>query len=290
MNEDSARRSMAATWKNGTRPTGVLISERELGTLGRERLKTGWQSEHQGSGNHGRVPVLEDGVTFQPIDSNALEMAYLGARELNRDEVCGVMDLPPPALQIMTHATFSNVTENMQSLYRDSLAPRIEFIESVINWDVGREFNGDKVMKFAVAEVLRGAFEQRAEAVAKLVQAGIMMPAEAREFFDLNVAGPEADQLYVQGAMVPLESAGKEPAAAPPGPAALPAATHVPSPDGPGTDVPAPAAVHKYVRALGGLIGRGRTLQDAARELIGKTGDTEGVRQACEYLLERRIA
>src|SRR5947209_16839312 len=30
-NEDSARRSMASTWKNGTRPSGVVTSERELG-------------------------------------------------------------------------------------------------------------------------------------------------------------------------------------------------------------------------------------------------------------------
>src|SRR5437588_11710782 len=97
-NEDSARRSMASTWKNGTRPSGVVTSERELGTLGRERLKMAFQSEHEGTGNHGRVVVLEDGVTFAPIEANAVEMAYLQARELNREEVAGVFDLPPSAL------------------------------------------------------------------------------------------------------------------------------------------------------------------------------------------------
>jgi HK97 family phage portal protein len=285
MNEDSARRSMAATWKNGTRPTGVLVSERELGTLGRERLKMGWQSEHQGTGNHGRTPVLEDGVTFQPIESKAVDMAYLEARELNREEVCGVMDLPPSSLQIMDHATFSNITENMRSLYRDSLAPRIEFIESVINWDVGREFNGPKEMKFAVAEVLRGAFEQRAQAVAQLVQGGIMTPAEARQYFDLNVAGPEADQLYANQALVPLGSNPSIDESS-----ALPAgeSTHVPAlTGGSGTDVP---NAQKHIRAMSGLLGRGRTLQEAAREQISKTGDQDGVREACEFLLERRIA
>lgn len=289
LNEDSARRSMAATWKNGTRPTGVLISERELGTEGRERLKMGWQSEHTGSGNHGRTPVLEDGVTFQPIDSKAIDMAYLEARELNREEVCGVMDLPPSALQIMQDATFSNITENMRSLYRDSLAPRVEFIEDVINWEVGRDFNGPKVMKFAVAEVLRGAFEQRAEAVAKLVQCGVMKPAEARQYFDLNVAGPEADQLLIQGAMVPLSQAGQQPDQ-PQLTSGDENVTHVPSPSsGGGTNVPQLSSV-KHVRELSGLMGRNRTLQEAAREVIKKTGDTEGVREACEYLLERRIA
>lgn len=290
-NEDSARRSIDSTWKNGTRPSGVVSAppERPLGTEGRERMKMAFQSEHQGTGNHGRVIVLEDGCTFEPIDAKAVDMAYLEHRELNRQEVAGVFDLPPSALQIMDDATFSNITENMRSLYRDSLAPRVEFIEDVINWDVGREFNGPKVMKFAVAEVLRGAFEQRAEAVAKLVQCGVMKPAEARQYFDLNVAGPEADQLLIQGAMVPLNQAGQQPD---PGNVADPQQIHVPAlPSGgnDGTDVPK-AAIQQHIRAIGGLLGRGRTLQEAAREVIQKTGDQDGVREACEYLLERRIA
>jgi HK97 family phage portal protein len=285
-NEDSSRRAMASWWRNGARPSMVLSSERELGTAGRERLKQAFQSEHQGSGNYGRVVVLEDGVTAAPMQYNASEMAYIEGRELSRQEVCGVMDLPPSSLQDMTHATFSNITENNRSLYRDSLAGRIVFIEDVINWEVGRTFNGPKVMKFAVAEQLRGAFEQRAEAVAKLIQCGVLKPAEGRELFDLNLAGPEADELYMQGAMVPLSQAGDAQQAAAPGPPAL---THVPSPNGQsGTDVPSPA-VREHIRNISGCIGGGMSLQEAARHLISKTGDTEGVREACEYLLERRL-
>jgi len=293
MNEDSARRSMAATWKNGTNPTGIVKSPRELGTDGRARLKKAFESEHQGSGNHGRVVVLEDEVDFEQLPSNAVEMAYLGARELNRQEVCTVMDLPPSSLQDMTHATFSNIEENGRSLYRDSLSSRITFIESVVDWDLGREFNGAKKMKFAVAEQLRGSFTERAESVAKLVQCGVMKPAEARQYFDLNVAGPEADKLYIQGAMVPLgqaepgNTAGAAGVNGDQGPI-----THVPALPGgtsTGTDVPKPD-IQQHVRAIGGLLGRGRTLQEAAREVIQKTGDQDGVREACEFLLERRIA
>jgi HK97 family phage portal protein len=95
MNEDSSRRAMAAWWKNGARPSMVLSSERELGTEGRERLKMAFQSEHQGTGNRGRVVVLEDGVTAAPMQFNADEMAYIEGRKLSREEVAAVMDLPP---------------------------------------------------------------------------------------------------------------------------------------------------------------------------------------------------
>ena len=290
LNEDSSRRAMAARWKNGAYPSGLVRSERELGTEGRERLKTAFQTEHQGSGNAGRVVVLEDGVTFEPMQYNAQEMAYIETRKLDREEVAGVMDLPPASIQLMDHATFSNIVENMRGLYRDSLAPRIEFIESVVNWQVANEFYGPKVMKFAVAEVLRGAFEQRAAAVSQLVQTLIMKPSEARQYFDLNDAGPDADKLYGQGALAPIEALAAVGQPAPGGSMETPQlATHVPSPDGTGgTDVPSPGAA-KYMREIGGLVGRGQTLQAAARYVIDKTGDTDGVREACEFMLERRL-
>jgi phage portal protein BeeE len=291
-NEDSSRRAMNAWWRNGARPSGVVRSERELGTEGRERLKTAFQTEHQGSGNAGRVVVLEDGVTFEAQQYNSQEMSYIESRKLNREEVAAVMDLPPASIQIMDRATFSNIVENMRGLYRDSMAPRLEFIESVVNWQVANEFYGPKVMKFAVAEVLRGAFEQRAAAVSQLVQTLIMKPSEARQYFDLNDAGPDADKLYGQGALAPIEAlaaVGQQPAGMGGGPPQL-EAMHVPSPngDGSGTEVPSPTAA-KYIRDMSGLIGRGRSLQAAAREVIDKTGDTDGVREACEFLLERRL-
>jgi hypothetical protein len=51
-----------------------------------------------------------------------------------------------------------------------------------------------------------------------------------------------------------------------------------------------PVGLQKYVRDINAWIGRGHSLQSAAREVIKKTGDQDGVREACEFLLERRIA
>jgi hypothetical protein len=237
----------------------------------------------------GRVVVLEDGVTAAPMQYNADEMAYIESRKLSREEVAAVMDLPPPSIQILDHATFSNITENMRSLYRDSMQHRIEFIESVVNWHVGREFNSPKVMRFDMSKELRGSFEQRAESMSKLVNSGIYKPAEARQEFDLNDAGAVADELYANQAMQPLGMMAG-PAGGPGGAPALESGTVVPSPngDGDGIAVPSPA-VAKYMRELGGLVGRGQTLQAAARFVINKTGDQDGVREACEWLLERRL-
>ena len=37
-----------------------------------------------------------------------------------------VFDVPPPVVHILDHATFSNITEQMRSMYRDTMTPRLD--------------------------------------------------------------------------------------------------------------------------------------------------------------------
>lgn len=174
----------------------------------------------------------------------------------------------------------SNISEQMRSLYRDSLAPRLEFIESVMNWHVGSEFNGAQNMRFDVSDVMRGDFEHRAQAYSQLVQVGIAKPSEARPHFDLDDAGPDANQLYANSALQPLgappPSAGRgsegEASSRPAGPA-----------------VPDDTA-RKYMRDLSGRMGGGQSLETAARELAAaKPDDEPQITQACAAILEKQL-
>ena len=277
MNEDSARRATASWWRNMGRPSMVLTTEKKLGPEGRGRLQAAVRATAGGSSNAGGILVLEDDVKANTMQLTAEEMQYLESRKLNREEVCAVFDMPPAAVHILDNATYSNVEENLRSVYRDTMAPVIEFLESVLNWYVGSEFNGAKTAMFNTSDVLRGDFEARATAVTQLVNAGVMKPAEARPMFDLNEAGPEADRLYAHSAIQPL---GAEP-------------KPLPAPQGQSGNVlpfPGQAAPQKYVRDIGGLIGRGKSLQDAARSLLEKhPGDEDAIKAACELIIERQL-
>lgn len=281
MNEDSARRATASWWRNMGRPSMVLQTDKKLGPDGRARVQDAFRATAGGSSNAGGIIVLEDDLKAQSMQLSAEEMQYIESRKLNREEVCAVYDIPPTAVHILDHATFSNITEQMRSVYRDTMAPRIVFLESVLNWYVGSEFQGRKTARFAVAEVLRGDFEKRAAAMAQLVQSGIAKPSEARPMFDLDDAGEVADQLYANSAIQPLGQQKSEPA------------TDVPALE-PGPEeadsnvVQMPA--RKYVRDIGGLIGRGKSIQQAAQTLLEKyPDDTEAIREACELIIERQI-
>jgi HK97 family phage portal protein len=305
MNEDSARRATSAWWKNMGRPSMTLSVAGKLSKDAKDRLKESFDSVHAGSGNAGGTVVLSDGVTATQMQLNAEEMQYIESRKLNREEVCAVYDISPTAVHILDNATYSNVTEGLRSVYRDTMTPRIEFLESVLHAHLGANFNGAKFARFDVSSVLRGDFEARATAIAPLVASGVFMPSEARELFDLNDAGEVARRLYANSAIQPLGqpterlsgtfAVGGEqtpdgvPIAVPPtvpgaAPIAVPPALPKTPPALPETD----PKVQKFVRSLNGAIGSGKSMQDAGAALLDKyPTDRDAILAACLRVLGR---
>lgn len=292
MTEDSARRAQQAWYQNRMRPSMIIRANRDLGEDGRARIAEAFSSRHGGSGNTGRVMVLENGEFEEPtiVQNTAEEMQYLESRQLAREEVAAGFDLNPICLQDFSHATFGNVVESLRSLYRDGLMHRIEMIESVLRTHVGGDFYGPKVAKFDLKQVLRGDPEKMAAANAQAIQSGYLKPSEAREQNDLPNAGPIANKLYAQQQIVPLGS----PPAAPAAPAgaphpALPAGGH-PTLTPPAQAIPLTnGSVAKHVRDISALLGRGKTMPEAAEHVIQKTGDRDGVKAACEEMLGREL-
>ena len=208
LNEDSSRRATASWWQSGARPSVILKHPGELSDVAQKRIQAGWNSAYAGADNMGKAAVIEEGMDAQVVQLTADEMQYIESRKMNLTEVCMVFDVPPPVVHILDHATFSNITEQMRSMYRDTMAPRLEDIESVIDFHLRPEFfpQSTHAARFSLDEVLRGDFETRATAVGNLIEKGVMKPSEARPMFDLPDAGQVADQLYGNAALVPLGS------------------------------------------------------------------------------------
>lgn len=126
-------------------------------------------------------------------------------RRPNREEVCAVFDIAPTLVGILDHATFSNVTEQMRGFYRDTMAPVLEGLQSVLNHYLAAQFDGLNIVRFDVADVIRGDYEHRVDAATKGVINAIMTPNEARELLGLNRFGdPKADELFVNMAVQKL--------------------------------------------------------------------------------------
>jgi HK97 family phage portal protein len=229
-NEEGARRANSALWRNGARPSVVLKHPGNLSQGAQDRLAMSWAATQQGVDNFGKTAVLEEGMEAQMLTLNAEELQYIGTRSLNREEVCAAFDVPPPVVHILDRATFSNITEQMRSMYRDTMAPRLKLIESTLETELrdGRfgqnidpDFPDNVYAEFLMDEVLRGDFETRAGAYQAGINSGWLEPSEVRKLENLPfIEG--SDQLLVNSTIVPLESLDAQPAPA------LPAADPIP--------------------------------------------------------------
>lgn len=213
-NEDGARRANSALWRNGGRPSVFLRHPKTLSDGASKRLATQWADLHGGVDNWAKAAVLEEGMEADTIALNAEELQYIESRRLNREESCAAYDIPPPVVHILDRATFSNITEQMRSMYRDSMAPKLGLLESTMETELrdGRFANGaaepdfgDEVYaEFLMDEVLRGDFEVRVNAWATAIQTGQATQAEARAAENRPfIEG--TDRLLVNAALVPVE-------------------------------------------------------------------------------------
>ncbi len=275
-NEYGARAANSALWRNGARPGAFLQHPKKLTQEAATRLRMQWDDIHGSVENWAKTAVLEEGMTVVPYTLNVEELQYVEARLLNREEVCAVYDLPPAALQDMRRATFSNITENLRSLYRDTMGPEINSCESVIELELrdGRmgadgepDFPDDVYAEFLMDEVLRGSFEARAQAYQ---MADWMTVAEKRSKENLPfIEG--TDNIFMNAAQLPLTEDGT---LAQPEPVDQP--------------IEQPAVSERALRTVMGRLGRAKSLADLdlAQFTAGLNGDSTAVSAALTRALE----
>lgn len=310
-NEDHALRAQSSFWRNGARPGYALSHPGNLTKPAADRLKLQWNEVAAGADNTGTTVVLEEGMKPEKLSISNEDAQYIDSRRLNREEVVAGYDLPPPAVHILDRATFSNITEQFRSIYRDSCEPRTTWweaeLESQLRGSVRPgasepDFSEGVYAEFLLDGVLKGSPEQRAETYQKAINSAWMTPAEARARENLPFV-PGSDRLYINSTLIPLPSdagvadknriesldvlvrAGFEP-----GPSAealglpdiphtglLPVTVQAEEADGPGTGVPA-----DQMRSILGRLSRQKSLAEVDADALvdGLNGSADVVRAA----------
>lgn len=253
-NEDAIRTAMSSTWQRGATPSVALTMDAKVRTPDMEKFQARLEQRHSGPSKSGGIMLLPQGVTPMVLQIDPNKMQLIESLKLTREEICIRMDFPPPAVHILDHATFSNITEQMRSMYRDSMAPRLEAFESVLDFDLRYEFYEDNTHRaqFNLDEVLRGDFETRAKAGQDMVGTGVLTPNEARVLIGVpRSTDPMADKLYANSAIQPL---GQQPVKQLP-----PAPVADEKPVAPPVSDEKPPPIPPATRAISGRLGRAIT-------------------------------
>jgi HK97 family phage portal protein len=207
LNEDAARRATSSFWDKGARPSMILTHPGELSKGAQDRLKERAQQAMGGADRMGGISVFEEGITATVTQLSNEDMQYIDSRKLNREEVCAAYDVSPLVVHILDHATFSNVTEQLRSQYRDTMAPIFTDLQSIIDAQLVPDFYDRNTAKsrFNMDDVLRGDFEARATTGLSLRQSGVFTGNEARQFVGADpLEDPNMNLVFANSALQPL--------------------------------------------------------------------------------------
>jgi HK97 family phage portal protein len=182
--EDAAQRHQTSMFRNGIRPTAAVSIDddnpkREKLELAREQVR----AAHAGVDKGGSWVFMGANTKIQPLSFSPVEVALIDQRKLSREEIGMVFDMPGPLMGDFEHATFTNVTEMLRSLYRDIVPPWTELFVQTMQVQLlnSEPVWMDRFVRFDFSDKLKGAPEEQANVDKTDVETGIRTRDEARD-------------------------------------------------------------------------------------------------------------
>ena len=194
---------------NGAAPSGVL---EHPGTIkDPTRVREAWQSQFGGSGNSGKVAVLEEGMKYTPISISPEQAQFLETRKFQINEIARIFRVPPHMVGDLEKSSFSNIEQQSLEFVKYTLDPWIvrweqSLSRSLLTEDEKKQY----FFKFNLEGLLRGDYQSRMNGYAIARQNGWMSANDIRELENMDKLTPEqgGDLYLVNGNMLPLEKAG----------------------------------------------------------------------------------
>lgn len=196
-------------FQNGARPSGVLTHPNTVKDP--KRLRESWNAAYGGSGNSGKVAVLEEAMTFTPISMPNNEAQFLETRKFQVAEICRIYRVPPHLVGDLEHATFSNIEHQGISFAVHTIRPWLVRIEQSINRALFSDTEkGRFFVQFNIDGLMRGDYKSRMEGYAIARQNGWMSANDIRELENLNPLPEEqgGNAYLINGNMIPITLAG----------------------------------------------------------------------------------
>lgn len=173
-------RHAAKLFGKGARPSGALTLPKGLGEDAVKRAVASWNKAHAGEGGSGTA-FLEDGMTWQQLQFSSVDSQFM---ELRREQVIDIarpFRIPPPLLQELGRATWSNTEQLGQQFLTLCLMPWLKQWEGAVRRSLlSADERETHYAEFLVDDIVRADLSARMEAYAKAITNGVLNPNEAR--------------------------------------------------------------------------------------------------------------
>lgn len=214
--EDAGQRYAISSFANAVRPSGAFTHPNTLSPEDRGELQAEIDEIFAGPDNAFRALLLDGGLDWKTFGGTSQEAQTIEHRKLNREEACAVYDIPPPMVQILDKATFSNIDEQHVMLYADTYGPwYVGFEDTIDAWlvsgepdfEIARLPDENEIreveIRFRLDEVLRAQIDKRAVAYSQMRNSGAYTINDLRRAEGL----PPIDHDAADWVLVPLNSA-----------------------------------------------------------------------------------
>lgn len=199
----------ARFFEKGAAPTGVL--EHPTTLKDPAKIRENWQSVYGGSGNSGKVAILEEGMKYNPISIPPDQAQFLETRKFQLDEIARIYRVPPHMIGDLEQSSFSNIEQQALEFVKYTLGPWVMRWEQQISKSLLLPHEKSTYFaNFNVDGLLRGDYQSRMNGYAIGINNGFMSPNDVRrlENMDLIPAELGGDKYMVNGNMCPLDMAG----------------------------------------------------------------------------------
>lgn len=207
MTEDSAIRWNQTIFDNSAVPNGILklpatgVKKPERDKL-REELEKEFTQE-----NMNRPMILWGGMEWQKMAMDAKDLDFLNQRQLNKYEICAILQTPPQIVGANEDPTYANYDVARTAYWEDNIIPKLEWFQARANVAFSPYFDGVE-LRYDISDVpaMRVSFGKKVDTAKTLWMMGYPINAINRRvglgFDDV----PWGDAWWAQMNMMPVTS------------------------------------------------------------------------------------
>lgn len=173
-------RHAARLFGRGARPSGVLTLPPQTSRDALKAAHAQWHAAHGGD-QSGGTAILPSGVTWTPVIMSSVDAQFQELRAQQVVEIARAFRVPPPMIQELGRATWSNTEQLAQQFLTLTLTPWLTAWQGAIRRSlIAPDERGQLVAEFLTDDLVRADLAARIEAYSKAIAARILLPNEAR--------------------------------------------------------------------------------------------------------------
>lgn len=171
---------------NGSNPGGVITAPAAIPQAVADRIKERWDTGFGGT-NSGKVAVLGDGLTFEPMRMSAVDSQLIETLKWSDEKICSVFHVPAYKVGVGTPPAYNNIGALATEYYQTCLQILIEEYEACMDEGLGLDvkIEGRQMgIELDLDGLLRMDTAAQIETMSKAVGGGLYTTNEARAKLD----------------------------------------------------------------------------------------------------------